>query len=47
MSQKNWWDEEMFLGLTRENVLLILAFGAVIALNADVNWDWVFGFRPK
>ena len=46
MSKRNWWDQSTFLGITRNDALLLgLLLGVGSYLVFGINWDWVFGLR--
>jgi hypothetical protein len=50
---ENWWDEEIgqlvvHINISRNDVVLFgVVVVAIIALCFGLNWDTVFGFRPK
>ena len=50
---ENWWDEEIgqlviHINISRNDMVLIgIVVVAIIALCFGLNWDTVFGLRPK
>ena len=43
---KDWWDEEVLMGITRREIPVIGVVLVLIVVFFDMNWDWVFGLRP-
>ena len=43
--RRNWWDMEVFLGLTRNDLSLIFLIALLAVGYISLDWDWVFGAR--
>ena len=47
--QQRWWHEKVLWGLSRNDISLVI-IGILIAVlfyKFPVNWDFVFGLRPR
>lgn len=49
---KNWWDEEIgqlviHINISRNDLALFGIVVGFVVLCLGLNWDWVFGLRPK
>ncbi|MFZ2167873.1 MAG: hypothetical protein WAV50_03320 [Minisyncoccia bacterium] len=45
--QESWWEKKTFLGLSRNDALMIAVMLAIIiAIVVVPDWDFVFGLRP-